>query len=260
MLRLSLAIVVRLVTIASIAALSASHAAAADDAPVVKLASPLGVAKGTTTKVVLRGLKLDNAETVECSDGKSTAKIISQGNAPVPNQQNAQKIGDRQVEIELTIPDDAPAGELGLVVVTPAGKSEPYPLLVGGEFPLVAEQEGNDGFRQAQAIQLPQIVEGSIHGERNVDCYVIDGQAGQSLTMEVVAERRGSGLDALLSLYNERAQWLANCDDLPDSRDARLEFTFPAAGKYFIVVQDAHDLGGPAHPYRLIVRPGRSGN
>lgn len=258
MLRPSLVIAAPLVVFASLAV--APLAAADEETPVIKLASPLGVAQGTTTKVTLRGLKLDNAQGVECSDGKSTAKIIGQGNANVPNQQNAQKIGDRQVEIELTIPEDAPAGELGLVVVTPAGKSEPFRLLVGGEFPLVAEQEPNDGFRQAQAIPPSQIVEGSIHGDRNVDCYVVEGQAGQSLTIEVLAERRGSGLDALLSVYNERAQWLASHDDMTETRDARLEFTFPAAGKYFIVVQDAHDLGGPAHPYRLIVRPGRAGN
>src|SRR5690606_14362888 len=79
MLRPSLVIAAPLVVFASLAV--APLAAADEETPVIKLASPLGVAQGTTTKVTLRGLKLDNAQGVECSDGKSTAKIIGQGNA-----------------------------------------------------------------------------------------------------------------------------------------------------------------------------------
>jgi hypothetical protein len=222
--------------------------------PVVKVAHPLGVAPDATTKVLLRGLKLDKAQEVRCLDGRSTAKIVGQGNANVPNMQDAKRVGDRQVEIELTLPADVPVGELNLVVVTEQGESAPYAILVGGEYPIVAEQEPNDGFRQAQAIQTPQIVEGVIHTERNVDCFVFAGEAGQTIVAEVLSDRRGANLDALLSLYNERAELLATHDDLPHSRDARLEFKLPSAGKYYLVLQDAHDLGGPAHAYRLIVR------
>ena len=68
-------------------------------------------------------------------------------------------------------------------MVTPKGESQPYTLFVGGEFPVLEEKEGNDGFRQAQAIQVPQIINGSIHGDRNVDCFVIAGQAGQNANL-----------------------------------------------------------------------------
>jgi hypothetical protein len=224
------------------------------EAPVVKLASPLGVMPGVTTKVLLRGFKLDDAKEVKCADGKSTAKILGQGNANTMGMQDAKFVGDRMVEIELTVPTDAPAGELALVVVTGKGESQPYNLFVGGEFPVVDDKEPNDGFRQAQAIQLPQIVNGSIHGDRNVDCFVIEGQAGQKIVFEVVSHRRGTNFDSLLSLYNERGGLMASHDDQPDSRDAKLEVTLPAAGKYFLVLQDAQDLGGQGHAYRLIVR------
>lgn len=65
--------------------------------------------------------------------------------------------------------------------------------------------------------------------------------------------RRGDGFDAMLTLYNERAQQIAFHDDLPKSRDARLEVELPADGVYFLVLIDAHDRGGPTHPYRLVV-------
>jgi hypothetical protein len=235
--------------------LHVSFASAQDsDLPIIKLASPLGVPHNATTKLTLRGLKLDDVKEVKCADGKSSAKIVAQGNATIPNMQDAKRIGDRQVEIELTIPAEAPQGELALVVVTGKGESQAYSIYVGGEFPLLDDKEDNDGFRRAQAIQSPQIVNGSIHSDKNVDCYAIDGTAGQKLHCEIFADRRGSGLDALLSIYNERGVLLATHDDLSNSRDAKLELTLPAAGKYFLVVQDAHDFGGPAHPYRLVVK------
>ena len=224
------------------------------DKPVVKVATTLGVLPGSTTKLLLRGLKLDDAKEIKCSDGKSTAKILGQGNADTMNMQDAKKVGDRKVEIELTVPAETPVGEVGLVVVTGKGESEPYKLFIGGDLPIVEDKEPNDGFRQAQAIAVPQLVTGTIHGDRNVDVFVIDGQANQKLHCEVLAARRGSNLDAILSLYNERGVVLASNDDTPESPDAQLEVTLPVAGKYFLVLQDAHDLGGQAHPYRLIVR------
>ena len=226
-----------------------------DDKPVIKVASIIGVIPGSTTKILLRGHKFDDAKEVKCSDGKSMAKLVGQGNADNLNMQDAKKIGDRKVEIELIVPADAPTGELGLIVVTGKGESEPYLLFVGGDLPVIEEKEGNDGFRQAQAIAVPQIINGTIHADRNVDVFAIDAQANQKLHCEVIAARRGSNLDAILSLYNEQGVLQATNDDVADSTDAQFDFVVPRAGKYFLVLQDAHDLGGQAHPYRLIVRP-----
>lgn len=225
------------------------------EAPVIKLANPIGVLPGTTTKVLLRGWKLDDAKEVKCGDGKSTAKILGQGNADNLNMQDSKRVGDRKVEIELTLPVDVAVGELALTVVTGKGESQPYSLFVGGDLPVVEEKEGNDGFRQAQTLQIPQIVFGSIHADRNVDCFAFDGLAGKRLVCEVFAHRRGTNLDALLSLYNDRGVLVASHDDLSDSRDARLEVTLPSDGKFYLVLQDAHDLGGHAHAYRLVVKP-----
>lgn len=251
-------LLLRVLLLAAIALACAAPALAQEamaEKPIVQLANPVGVLPGTTGKVLLRGFRLDETKEVKCSDGKSRAKVLGARNADNLNQQDAKKVGDRQVEIELTVPADAPAGELGLTVVTPKGESAPFQLYVGGEFPVVEEKEGNDGFRQAQAISLPQIIFGSIHGDRNVDCFAFEASAQQRITCEVFADRRGGNLDALLSIYNERGIQIASHDDLPDSRDARIETTLPSAGKYFLVLQDAHDLGGQAHAYRLVVQP-----
>ena len=53
---------------------------------------------------------------------------------------------------------------------------------------------------------------------------------------------------------DERLSLLAGDDDSAGGRDPRLQLRLPADGKYFLIVQDAHDTGGEMHPYHLIVR------
>ncbi|MGE3809195.1 MAG: PPC domain-containing protein, partial [Gemmataceae bacterium] len=119
--------------------------------------------------------------------------------------------------------------------------------------PLVSEKEANNGFRQAQPIQVPQAVEGAIQAPQDVDVFKIAGKAGQKLLIEVHAARRGSPLDPILTLYDERSQVVARSDDDDPSGDARLEVTLPRDGAYFLSLIDAHDQGSPAHVYRIIV-------
>jgi len=141
-----------------------------------------------------------------------------------------------------------------LTVVTPTGNSQPHKLLIGGAFPVVLDKEANDGFRQAQPIRLPQIIDGQIHSDRNVDVFSFEVIDSTKVVIEVFARRHGSGLDSLLTLYDARGSIITVNDDQTDTTDSRLEQTVPA-GRYFIDLQDAHDHGGPTHPYRLIVQP-----
>jgi hypothetical protein len=222
--------------------------------PRVALASPLAIPAGQTTKVTLRGWKLDETTEVKPSSAEASIKILSKGKADVPNRQDAKQIGDTQVEIELAAPVGMAAGEISLMLATSHGETAPYALLIGGEHPLAAEKETNQGFRQAQQITIPQIIDGQIQAERDVDVYSFEAAQDQRLLVEVIARRRGSGLDGVLTLYDERGNIMASQDDAADSPDPRLEVSIPAAGRYFLSMLDAHDCGGPAHPYRLVVR------
>lgn len=115
----------------------------------------------------------------------------------------------------------------------------------------MTETEPNDGFRQAQSLAIPQIVDGQIHADRNVDVYSIELLASQQLIAEVFARRHGSGLDSVLSVFDSKGRKIISNDDR-DSVDSKIEIRLEA-GRYFLVVQDAHDRGGPAHPYRLVL-------
>src|SRR5450631_4475452 len=70
--------------------------------PRVALIVPLGAAAGQTTKLTIRGMKLDDAKDVKLLDDKGTVKIVSKGKANVPDK-NPDQVGDTQVVVEVTL-------------------------------------------------------------------------------------------------------------------------------------------------------------
>lgn len=247
--------------------------------------------EAATAKLVLRGLRLDNPTEVRVSvasggaagggtasggaaSGGATsggtvasAKIVSSGVAAVPDKFDPKRVGDRQVEIALTMPGEPPVdGRLELRVVTAAGVSPPYRILVDGGPPAVEEKEPNDGFDKAQAIDLAPgtstKLDGSIHEPRNVDVYRFEGRAGERLRGELIAARQGGPLDAFATLFDESGNIVLQADDAEDadaaagpvtSPDPRWDTVLPRTGRYYLSVQDAHDRGGVLHRYRLIL-------
>lgn len=237
-----------------------------DNRPQLLIATPLGLMPGQPTKVMLRGKRLDETKELQLNGQAAAAKILSKSKSAPPQKLDANRAGDTQLEVELTLPADAKPGECELIAITDAGKSSAFKLFVDAQ-PPVAEKEPNDGFAQAQAIELGKTLEGTLHQPQNVDVFRFEGQAGDKLICEVFAARRGSALDATLSLFDARRQLIDTADDLPQpnveqkpsaddwsQRDARLEVTLPHAGTFFLLLQDANDLGGPTHPYRLHLR------
>jgi hypothetical protein len=218
------------------------------------MALPLGAAPGAITKITIRGLKLDGATAVRFQDGKVTAKILSKGKAAVPNMIPPERMGNTQVVVEVTLPKRVTAGSLPFMVVTPGGETKPHPLLVEAALPVVAEKEPNDGFRQAQKIKIPQVVQGTIDRPKDVDVFRFEGKAGMKIVCEVLAARYGSGLDSILTLYDAGGHEVASNDDTERMTDSRLEVALPKTGTYYLSLIDAHDQGGPTHPYRLVVK------
>jgi hypothetical protein len=69
------------------------------DLPKVLLATPFGVVPGKTSKLMLRGLKLDSAKEVRVVP-KGSVKLLKKSKAPPPPQQDAERVGDSVVEVE----------------------------------------------------------------------------------------------------------------------------------------------------------------
>lgn len=231
--------------------------------PVVLLSSPLGIPPGETARIVLRGLRLDGATGVKSTDERVRVKLLSAGKTAVPANQSLPRVGDTQIELELSgVASDTEYLELN--VTGPAGESEPYKIPVRPakesegqatpQGPAIGEVEPNGGFRQTQKIAAPQVVLGTIASPQDVDVYEFELSQSQTVVCELFADRLGSGLDSLLTLYSANGDVIATSDDLAESRDSRVELKQFGPGRLFLVVQDANDQGGPAHPYRLVVR------
>jgi hypothetical protein len=231
-----------------------------DESPRVLLSSPLGATAGVASKLVLRGLRLDQVSEVRVGEPPVLAKILSKGKVAVPPKQDVNRVGDSQIEVEIVLSPVSKSGEVGVTVVAPSGISAAHQLLVDA-LPLVVEKEPNDGFRQAQEIKLGDVIEGTLHQPQNVDVFRLEGTAGEKIICEVIAARRGSALDASLTLFDSRQRLIGSNDDQPErdglsgwgTRDSRFELVVATTGIIYVVLQDAHDLGGPAHPYRLRV-------
>lgn len=242
------------VLLASLEVAQAQDKKAEDKSPKVVVAVPLGIVAGKTNTVEIRGLNLDTAKALHFTDAGVQAKLTSKGKAEVPQNQKKERFGDTQVKAEVFVPADFKGDEAAFTVETPDGKSAPAKLAVLRPGAFVEESEDNGGFAKPQSVTLPTTVRGGIKAAQDVDVFAFEGKAGQRVTAEILAARLGSPLDATLTLWNASNTLLASADDSPGDRDPRLAFTLPAAGRYFLVVQDAHDAGNPAHSYLLSLK------
>ncbi|HVS36055.1 MAG TPA: PPC domain-containing protein [Gemmataceae bacterium] len=227
----------------------------AKDQPKIVVAVPLGLPPGKPTKLVLRGLKLDEATEVRVHDPKGTARILGKRKTPLANKEkdDLPRYGDTQVEVEVTLSADWAGASVPFTVVTPAGESPPHLVLIDHE-PVLPEKEPNNGFRNAQPVTVGQTIEGVVNPDADVDVYRFDGKEGQQIVLEVLAARHGSPLDSMLTLYDADGRIVAANDDCDGSPDSRIEATLPRTGTYFVALVDADDIGSTANVYRLTIR------
>jgi hypothetical protein len=225
------------------------------DAPQIVVALPLAVDAGKTTKLSVRGLRLDGVTEVRLHEPHSTGKVVSKASkVGVPNNTPPELVGDSQIDIEVTLPAEVPGTTLTFSLVSESGESKPHAVLVNDETPRVPEKEPNDGFRTSQPLAFPQIVEGTIGRDQDVDVFRFDARAGATYTFELQAARFGSRVDGVLTLYDAKGRVVAVSDDPPHHGDPKLEATLSAAGTYYLSLIDAHDSGGATHVYRLLAR------
>jgi hypothetical protein len=230
------------------------------DKPKIINASSLALVPGATKTLKLRGLALSETSAVKATlnDTDIPVTIKSKGKSEAPKPFEAPKIGDTELVIELKLPADIkPGADIALTAVTAAGPTEPFTLRIADPANTFEEKEPNGGFKTAQELPRGKTLLGSIEAPDDVDVYKVGGRAGERLVAEVTAQRKGSLLDASLTLYDAAGHILATADDTGDSRDPILRATLPSNGVYYLSVIDANDRGSSAHAYELTVRDGQ---
>lgn len=240
-------------TLAALTISVQSSSSLAADGPQILLSNPLVVARGEASTVILRGLKLDEATAVIVSlpSGKTEVAPTKKEKSNPPDKQEAYRVGDTFVEFSLNIPADLDAKEIELAVKQGEQVSSSYRIAVLPADKIIKEQEPNGGFRQTQPLSPGKTLVGSIQGGADVDVFELEALAGQTYTWEVVARARGSACDPILTLYSAQGQILATAGDDGPNSPTRLKWKATASGRLILVLQDATDRGGPAHPYLL---------
>ncbi len=135
-------------------------------------------------------------------------------------------------------------------LVSPQGVSS-MKLLMVDDLSSLAQQAGNTSPATAQALTLPIAVDGRVDN-LSLNYYRFTTEAGQKLSIEILARRMGSALDPMIRLFKADGLELAYNDDSPGLLgDARLCHTFAEAGEYILEVRDIGFQGGANHLYRL---------
>lgn len=223
--------------------------------PVVRLVQPIGIEAGTKVKLKIRGQHFNGTNTVRVAgwDGAGNVPVLSQGEAKAVSGVDAGRIGDRQVEVELTVPAGAVPGTNALLWVGGAtGESAAFPLLVLPAATVTGEKEPNDGFRTAPGAKLPIRLRGAMEAKGDVDVFRVELKAGKRFRGEVQAARWMSTLDAMLTVYDARFAVVASVDDAL-GRDPVVEFEVKESGEYFVAVSYANDQTAPTHEYVLVM-------
>ncbi len=146
---------------------------------------------------------------------------------------------------------DIPVGTYPIRVETPQGISNIL-LFTVGAFPEIDEEESNDSIATAQTVKsAPVTINGTLTGADR-DFYRVSGKAGEHRVFEVEARRCGSAIDPVLEIYDAKGQLLARDEDAPGiGVDARIDYTFPREGDYFVEVHDARFSRQEQNFYRL---------
>ncbi len=123
---------------------------------------------------------------------------------------------------------------------------------------LLREREPNDAPAAAQPLIAPLTIGGRVDPAGDVDVYSFRGEAGQAVTIDILARGfraasgPGSALSALLQLWSDGGVLIAQDQSLGDFDDPTISAVLPGPGRYLISVRDLDPAnGGPASRYLL---------
>jgi hypothetical protein len=217
----------------------------------IKSTRPLAVTAGATAKISITGQDLAPQE-VRFDDPRITGKIVK--TTPLEPKSDADKArGNVTVEAEVTLPAGLPP-QLYAFQLIHGGKEEPKgKIYVDTPCPEIEESEPNDTLRKPQALPAgPVAVLGTLDNE-GVDVFQLNGKAGETYRIEVLARRMGAALDAVLRLRDPRLAPVRAAVD--QGEDCAITYTLPMDGPYLIELFDGENRTGAGFIYRLRITP-----
>ncbi len=184
--------------------------------PTLSDISPRSLQIGATTKLTLRGQQLDGPQRLLI--GGLTVEAAASDNAQ-----------PKQVEYEVTLPDDAAPGVYPCWFAGANGVSNVIPLTV--------HHLPSQSF-EPQISALPAALQGTVQGGQILTTS-FRGTKGQRIVLEIESRRLGSKLRPVIRLFNPKGTQLAwsQGEDRLDG-DSRCETVLTEDGEYSVQVHD----------------------
>jgi len=221
--------------------------------PVITELRPRGAEIGRPFTLTLVGRNIGEGARVTSTLPASFTLVMP------PAQPGAMMAAGRSVSFLVEPKADAAPGVYPVRIATSAGISNVL-LFTLGTYPEVTEEESqpyaqpnsNDSIETAQPVlSVPVAVNGTLRGPER-DVFRVYGKAGERRVFEIEARRCGSAIDPVLRILDGTGRQLARGDDSPGiGLDARLDFTFPREGNYYVEVTDARFSTQAQNFYRL---------
>ncbi|QGJ69886.1 Hypothetical protein PBC10988_15730 [Planctomycetales bacterium 10988] len=136
------------------------------------------------------------------------------------------------------------------------GMTGPSPAIFVSDLPDQSEAELRTAPNEAVTVPLGVGINGRISQPGEVDRYRIEVTPGTKFQAELVANRMGSELDAVMILRDKNRKVLLNKDDQAVSVDPVFTYQVPKnVNEVFLEIRDLLSNGGEDSVYRLELRP-----
>ncbi len=231
------------------------------DAPVAQYLFPAGGQRGKTVAFQVGGLNLNQSCSLEMiGPGVQATPIVKRTASPwfegpllpLPDSQR-QEDYPRPMAGSVAIAADAKLGHRYVLLRTAQGVTSPLRFVVG-ELPEVAEDE-REGRPVAVLVALPVTANGRIYPHEDVDAWSVTLKKGQSLFVQVDANRIGSPLEAKIEVLGPGGRLMADAVGSA-GHDPQLFATATDDGVHEVRITDARSDGGPSFVYRLTLTTG----
>ncbi|MGI6709840.1 MAG: choice-of-anchor J domain-containing protein [Bacilli bacterium] len=158
------------------------------------------------------------------------------------------------LKVKLTVGENAAPGVHSIRMQTDLATTNALNFAVEAT-EAIEEDEDNDSLEQAQPVEFPNILAGSMNRFGDADYYRFEAKAGQEWVFDTMAGALGSGLDALLEIYDEQENLISSSLEYSDKRDAQLGCRFTEDGTYYLKVTDRQLRSGGFYRIHVSNRP-----
>lgn len=210
-----------------------------DDVPAVTKLLPVGLARGTSAELELVGERLEGIDRIVGPPGVSLERVVT--------------AEAKQARLAVRVAADALPGIYPCYFLAKTGLSNPKLLRIDS-WPQAIEHEDNNRQSEATPLAVPCGASGTL-AAADQDWFRFDASAGQSLVFDVLAQRLGSPLRPVLTLFDSAGHELEQQARAPRdiAPDNRLAYTFREPGTYYLRLRDLTYAGADFAVYYLRV-------